>query len=165
MGRWFRRNRLSGGFHPLAKARGRQLNATTSSTRQKNLHTHNPGKLIISPHSLLHIMSDSFEVKARLQEALQYKRQHSQSSFRWLERQFRVHKDRMRNHSRAPHHHTICHIIAQRAEWLIHWGVVTASSKIHTYAIRAYDTTYCEGVRLRRGQTRYEGRRERVENE
>ena len=40
-------------------------------------------------------MSDYFEVEARLQEALQHKRQHPQSSFRWLGRQFNVHKDRI----------------------------------------------------------------------
>jgi hypothetical protein len=40
-------------------------------------------------------MSDYFEVEARLQEALRYKRQHPQSLFRWLIRQFDVHKDRI----------------------------------------------------------------------
>jgi tryptophan 2,3-dioxygenase len=40
-------------------------------------------------------MSDYFEVEARLQEALEYKRQHPQASFRWLEQQFDVHKDRL----------------------------------------------------------------------
>jgi hypothetical protein len=43
----------------------------------------------------------------------------------------------IRNHSGAPHHHTACHTTPQRAEWLIHWGVVTAPSKMHAYAIRA----------------------------
>ena len=40
-------------------------------------------------------MSDYFEVEARLQEALEYKRQHPEASFRWLGRQFDVHKDRI----------------------------------------------------------------------
>jgi hypothetical protein len=40
-------------------------------------------------------MSDYFEIEARLQEALEYKRQHSQASFRWLGRQFNLHKDQL----------------------------------------------------------------------
>jgi hypothetical protein len=32
------------------------------------------------------IMSDYFEIEAHLQEALQYKRQYPESSFRWLDR-------------------------------------------------------------------------------
>jgi hypothetical protein len=40
-------------------------------------------------------MSDYFKVKTRLQEALQYKRQYLESSFRWLRRQFNVYKDRI----------------------------------------------------------------------
>jgi hypothetical protein len=49
----------------------------------------------ISQYSLLQTMSDYFEVEARLQEALEYKRQHPEASFRWLGRQFDVHKDRI----------------------------------------------------------------------
>ena len=48
-----------------------------------------------SPANRLQIMSDYFKIEARLQEALQYKREHPESSFRWLNRQFRVHKDRI----------------------------------------------------------------------
>jgi hypothetical protein len=40
-------------------------------------------------------MSDYFEIKARLQEALEYKRQHPKATFRWLGNQFNVHKDRV----------------------------------------------------------------------
>jgi Tc5 transposase DNA-binding domain len=40
-------------------------------------------------------MSTYFETEARLQEALNYKREHPNSSFRWLERQFNVPKDRI----------------------------------------------------------------------
>jgi hypothetical protein len=40
-------------------------------------------------------MSDYFEVESRLQEALEYKRQHPQASFRWLGSQFNVHKGRL----------------------------------------------------------------------
>ena len=40
-------------------------------------------------------MSDYLEIEARLREALDYKRQHPAASFRWLERQFRVRKDRL----------------------------------------------------------------------
>jgi hypothetical protein len=40
-------------------------------------------------------MSNYFEVEASLQNALQYKRQHPFASFRWLERQFNVKKDRI----------------------------------------------------------------------
>jgi hypothetical protein len=40
-------------------------------------------------------MSDYFEIKARLQEALEYKRQHPKAAFCWLGNQFNVHKDRV----------------------------------------------------------------------
>ena len=40
-------------------------------------------------------MSNYFEIEASLQNALQYKRQHPSASFRWLERQFHVKKDRI----------------------------------------------------------------------
>jgi hypothetical protein len=40
-------------------------------------------------------MSNYFEIEASLQNALQYKRQHLSASFRWLERQFHVKKDRI----------------------------------------------------------------------
>ena len=40
-------------------------------------------------------MSDYFEVESRLREALVFKRQHPTASFRWLGRQFNVHKDRL----------------------------------------------------------------------
>lgn len=40
-------------------------------------------------------MSDYFEVERRVQDALQYKREHPEVSFRWLERQFNVKKDRL----------------------------------------------------------------------
>ena len=40
-------------------------------------------------------MSDYLEIEFRLREALDYKRQHPAASFRWLERQFRVCKDRL----------------------------------------------------------------------
>ena len=48
-----------------------------------------------SPLLPLHTMSDYFEVEARLQEALAYKQENPNVSFRWLARQFRVHKDRI----------------------------------------------------------------------
>ena len=40
-------------------------------------------------------MSAYFETEARLQEALNYKREHPKSSFRWLGRQFNISKDRI----------------------------------------------------------------------
>jgi hypothetical protein len=40
-------------------------------------------------------MSTYFETEARLQEALNYKREHPNSSFRWLARQFNLSKDRI----------------------------------------------------------------------
>lgn len=40
-------------------------------------------------------MSDYFEVESRTQEAIAYKRQHPEASFRWLGRQFNVGKDRI----------------------------------------------------------------------
>ena len=40
-------------------------------------------------------MADYFETEARLREALEYKRQHPSASFRWLDRQFQVNKDRI----------------------------------------------------------------------
>jgi hypothetical protein len=40
-------------------------------------------------------MADYFETEARLREALEYKRQHPSASFRWLDRHFQVHRDRI----------------------------------------------------------------------
>jgi hypothetical protein len=42
-------------------------------------------------------MSDYLEIETHLQEVLEYKRQHPIAYFRWLERQFRVRKDRLHN--------------------------------------------------------------------
>jgi hypothetical protein len=40
-------------------------------------------------------MPDYLEIETHLHKALEYKRQHPTASFRWLERQFRVRKDRL----------------------------------------------------------------------
>lgn len=88
-----RGRRLSAdGNHPLALASGRQLNATDSSTRQFF------PSLLKAPKPTIFIytaMADYFKVKQRLHEALVYKKQHPTASFRFLERQFKVYKDRI----------------------------------------------------------------------
>jgi hypothetical protein len=40
-------------------------------------------------------VSSYLETEARLREAVEYKRQHPDVSYRWLETQFRVNKDRI----------------------------------------------------------------------
>ena len=48
-------------------------------------------------------MSSYSEIEERLQEALEYKKKHQKSSFRWLERQFNVPRDRIRRRWNGSH--------------------------------------------------------------
>ena len=48
-------------------------------------------------------VSTYLETEARLREAIEYKRQHPDVSYRWLETQFRVNKDRIQQRWKGTH--------------------------------------------------------------
>jgi hypothetical protein len=57
------------------------------------------------PHAQnpLENMPTYLETEARLQEAVEYKRQHPNISYQWLETQFRVNKDRIQQRWKGTH--------------------------------------------------------------